>query len=288
VTHHDLHEDDRDVRDAIHALTPDVDMVFDRIETRAAGIRRRVHRRIGASVVAVVLVGVGVAFALPGAHARASVDIEQPGRSHHGAHDKTTSPTTIGPTETKNLADPSHTGTGSSPPPAVIGPDDQHHEVVVPGASPTTLPYRDPSSSPTTTPDEQTTPTTTRADESTTTTTTVSNSDIPPIAPGHTRMTVILDDTGLHAPSFVATGDAVEILFLDQRSSRPVKSAYLSSRDITGFVDTIMVARWEPSPTAHITTVRWHDPGTIELSVTDMSCGCMLSSHATVTVGAGS
>jgi hypothetical protein len=66
VTHHDLHEDDRDVRDAIHALTPDVDMVFDRIETRAAGIRRRVHRRIGASVVAVVLVGVGVAFALPG------------------------------------------------------------------------------------------------------------------------------------------------------------------------------------------------------------------------------
>jgi hypothetical protein len=189
--------DDDAVRRALHDRLPaDVELRFDRIDARADRMRRNNRVRGAIAFVTVGAVALLAAATLrPGAaHDRLDVSVNPP-RSRATA----TSPTTAKVPRT-------------TPP---------THPVIAPLA--TAVPTVGPSPTPTTNANVVS-PTTLRAITPIGPHTTVAppapTTTVAP-APTHIRITLVLDDTGLHAPTSLATADLVDVVFIDQRTSKP-------------------------------------------------------------------
>jgi hypothetical protein len=190
-----LHEDDA-VRDALVALMPvDLEPPLDRIHSRALQRRRRARVRAGVGVVSLAALVALTLSALPGGAAHRSLDIStRPSRARHAA--TTVVPTTKRPVTTTIPA---------------VAPTTAHVVVVPTFPTATTVP----SVAPTTVPrfvlpplSVSVTPTTAIAPAPTTV----------PVA-AYERITLILDDSGLHAPDQITTAKQVDVIFLDQRTS---------------------------------------------------------------------
>lgn len=184
------------VRDALVAALPtDLEPPLERIHARVQYRRRRAQVRWGVGSVALAALVALVIGALPGGAARRRVDIStRPSRRHAVT---TVVPTTKRPESTTI--------------PAVVPPSAAHAVVpslpivtTVPGVAPTTVPAVAP---PVTR--ARLTPTTQKATSPPTT--------APLLA--YERITLVLDDSGLHAPAEFTTAKQVDIIFLDQRTS---------------------------------------------------------------------
>jgi hypothetical protein len=191
-----LHEDDT-VRDALVALIPtDLEPPLDRIHARIEYRRRRARTRLAIGSVALVALVVVTLSTLPGGSAHRSLYVTN--RVHRTRHAGTTVvPTTKRPVTTTIPA---------------VAPTTAHVVVVPTFPTATTVP----SVAPTTVPQfvlppltsVSVTPTTTKAPAPTTV----------PVA-AYERITLILDDSGLHVPQQIVTAKQVDIIFLDQRTS---------------------------------------------------------------------
>ena len=206
--------------------------------------RRDRRRRIGIAAAAMALV---VAIVIPlGAHrSNGAVEVDQPSGKHHPSapHTPTSIPgstsTTFGSIVIAPAAQPRVETPGTTPAPAA--PTDR---VAEPGTS---IP-----SAPTTT-------TTVSDRRATSTTSTTIASPYPPLIDGLPRITMVLDDSGLHGPATVTvTPDlnwfgSLEILLLDQRSDKfsvaGNATSYLVSTD-----GAIFVASWDGSKDELVTT----------------------------------
>jgi hypothetical protein len=260
------------VRDVMRGLIPAIDPPLDVIDTRASSLRRTFRLRMAGLTGALVLGTVATAGALTGGASKSAVEVQNRGSRHskivvtpttHGrnTHPNTNTTAPISVTSAPLVAPVPTT----NPTPGVSTPSSPGAPIVVP--VPTTA-RTSPSS-----------PTTVHSVPNPVTTTTVPAPNYPPIGPNHTRMTVILDDTGLHAPvTFKAnygSGHAVEILFLDERSNGSPGLDYVKTG--TG----ILVKSWYSGPIR-----AWAlTPGTLQLGVLDYPCLCAIPGvTATVTI----
>jgi hypothetical protein len=192
-----LHEDDT-VRDALVALIPiDLEPPLDRIHARIEHRRRRARARLAVGSIALFALVVVTLSTLPGGSAHRSLDVTN--RVHRTRH----AGTTVVPTTKRSVP---------TTRPAVVVPPTTAHVVAPPLSSATTVPRV----APTTLPQlvfppmtsVQVTPTTQKAPTPTTV----------PVA-AYERITLILDDAGLHASAQYVTAKQVDIIFLDQRTS---------------------------------------------------------------------
>jgi len=260
------------VGDVMRGLIPALDPPLDVIDTRASTLRRTFRLRMAGLTGALVIGTVATAGALTGGTSKSAVEVE----NRDGRHSKiVVTPTTQG----RNT----HPDTNTTVPTSVTS---------TPGVAPVPTTNSTPGGSTPSSPGAPAigpVPTTARTSPPTvdtvpgsvpTTATTVPAPTSPPIGPNHTRMTVILDDTGLHAPStFKAnygSAHAVEILFLDRRSNSQVGLDYLKTD--TG----ILVRSWitgQPISAWALT------PGTLQLGVLDYRCLCAIPGvTATITI----
>jgi hypothetical protein len=239
------------LREALHATRPTHAMRLENIDRNIARLRRRTVGRVVAGVAVVVAAVVFVGSALSPRSAPQSLRVRPPKNTVPRAK---LIPTTL-------------------PAAPVSGPKSQRSRVGTP--SPTTVQpqLRTVPPAPTTTPHDSVAPTpTTTRDQSPPSTVTVPTTTPLPVGPplpaGHTRITVILDDKGLHAPATFAAGDHVEILFLDQRSQH----GYLSWLIDNGGP---RVVRWD-GKVQTLSSWRLKPGTTLEFHVDDEQCACTL------------
>ena len=258
------------VRDVMRGLIPAIDPPLDVIDTRASRLRRRFRLRMAGLAGALVIGTVATAGALTGGASKSAVEVA----NRHGRHSKimvtpTTSATTrvTRPKTATTVTTPASgmaPGQPTNPTPGATTPNAGPAPIIVPGpTTPRTSPHGGPSP---------------------TTVTTAPSPKYPPIIPSHPRMTVVLDDAGLHAPTTFAVGSGgyIEILFLDQRShptpvfNKPNGTAYLYS---TGLMFSI--ERWDGSQDE---LFPWEvSPGALVLQASDGACYCDIAG-ASVTV----
>ena len=184
------------LRDVMVGLVPtDLEPPLERIHARVEYRKRVARVRWGVGVVSLVALVALTISALPGGAVH-RVDIStRPSRPHRVA--TTVVPTTRRPVPTTV--------------PAVVSPSTAHVVVAPTFPSVTTVPH--------------VTPTTVRAVvppvTSVRVTPTTQRESPPTTAPllAYERLTLVLDDSGLHAPTQFTTAKQVDIIFLDQRTS---------------------------------------------------------------------
>jgi hypothetical protein len=203
-------EFDDEIRANVAATRPDCRPAIGQISARANALRRRAQFRMAGIASVLVVLTAGVAYALPSGGHPSSLNVSAPHghRGHHGTHAHTTTvPTTL----------PSVRGSVPTTLGGVVPPSTPRPHVSTPVSSPSgTTPSTLLGSPPTTDGGPVTAPPTTVGSPAPPTTQAPPN--YPPIKAGDTRLVIVLDDAGLHAPASFPQGRTVEILFDDRRS----------------------------------------------------------------------
>ncbi len=192
------------VGNAIKSIDFDpVELQLPVIAMRAGRLRRTAHMKKAAIAGASLAVVIALVTAMTGAGAHRAVRVQSP--NGRRVHTRVTTPASTSPHQIFT------TTTAQSlitPPPA---DKPSGNSAVLPIATPATEPAPNHS--------HVSAPTTTReAQPSDTTPTTMAPSPYPPIDDGVTRMTLVLDDDGLHVPATFSASCCVEVLFLDHRT----------------------------------------------------------------------
>jgi hypothetical protein len=247
---------DDELRDALSSTRPSHSVRLDNIDHKIVRLQRRAFLRAAGGAALLVAAVVFVGSALSPRDGTQSLNVQPPVN--------TTTPSV-------------RTVPASVPAPAVSGPKSHDHRIITPALSPTTnqsQPQRHTiHSAPPVSPNNSVapTPTTTREQAPPSTATVPTTTPLPvgpPLPAGHTRITIVLDDTGLHAPATFAAGDHIEFLFLDQRSQH-------------GFISWLIndggprVSRWD-GKTETLSSYALKPGTTLEFHVDDESCACTL------------
>jgi hypothetical protein len=247
---------DDELRDALYSTRPSHSVRLDNIDHNIVRLRRRafLHAAGGAALLVAAVVFVG--SALSPRDGTRSLNIQPP---------------------LNTTAQSARTVPVSVPAPPVSGPKSPGPRIITPAPSPTTVQSRPQPrtihTAPPVSPRNSVAPTPTTTREQTppsmvTVPTTTPLPVGPPLPAGHTRITIVLDDTGLHAPATFAAGDHIEFLFLDQRSQR----GYMSWLTNDGGP---MVSRWD-GKTQTLNSYALKPGTTLDFHVLDESCACTL------------
>ena len=194
------------IRDALRTTRPERAIQFADVEAVATvRLRRGRIEMLSAAVAVAAAVALLVGLAMPGARSDAGRVTTKPSASVPGGH--SVAPPAARSTTT--LAAATVTAPVTTSPARIVHPP---APVVTPITNaPAPVPQNPP---PTAAPQPHEAPSTT------TSPTTV------PI-PATVRITVVIDDAGLHAPATLVAGGTVEVFFLDERSARPAPAAEL-------------------------------------------------------------
>jgi hypothetical protein len=207
-------EFDDEIRASVAATRPERQPAIGQISARANTLRRHGQYRMAAFVAVVVLSGAGLAYALPNGVRARSLQVEAP-HSHRprGMQSHTTTvPTTVPPVQG---------GVPTTLGLVIVPPSIPGSQVSTPGSSPSaSTPTTVNASTPTTQGTSGIAPPLTTGETSPTT---QPPPNYPPVGAGHTRIVIVLDDAGLHAPASVQAGYGIEILFDDQRTNHKVQ-----------------------------------------------------------------
>ena len=226
-------EFDDEIRATVAATRPDRHPATGLISARADKLRRHAQYRMVALVAVIVACTAGVAYALPGGGRPGSLNVSAP--QHHLGHKSTRRNTTT--TSPVKGSVPTTSG-GVVVPPTTAGPITTTPNV----STPTTV-----KGSPPTTKGSSVIEPPTTAGEAPPTTQPPPN--YPPIAAGHTRIVIVLDDSGLHAPAFVKAGYGIEILFDDQRTNhKPTWELLLGGYGTDGKNGYFGIVPWNVNP----------------------------------------